>query len=163
MAISIWKVAEKTAIDYTEYFFFNKVNAINEARKILQHYAQTHGFSPEFEHTYTDEFGTPDFTIAKFKDYRLAIERVETEDSPELIVKLPDKGFLKAEIGADPNYPSIVTSYSLDGNEWTQDLCMAEQKQDKKDIDVYIWADVNDENYTCKYGVGKFNEELWLR
>lgn len=163
MAISIWKVAEKTAIDYTEYFFFNKVNAINEARKILQHYAQAHGFSPEFEHTYADKFGTPDFTIAKFKDYRLAIERVETEDSPELIVKLPDKGFLKAEIGADPNYPSIITSYSLDGNEWTQDLCMAEQKQDKKNIDIYVWADVNDENYTCKYEVGKFNEELWLR
>lgn len=73
------------------------------------------------------------------------------EDSPGLLVKLPDKGFLKAEIGADPDYPSIITSYSLDGEECTQDLCRVEQKRDKKDIDIYIWADVNDENYTCKF------------
>ena len=31
-----------------------------------------------------------------------------------------------------------------------------------KDIDIYVWADVNDENYTCKYEVGKFNEEMWI-
>ena len=35
--------------------------------------------------------------------------------------------------------------------------------KDKKNIDIYVWADVNDEDYTRKYEVGKFNEELWLR
>ena len=79
--------------------------------------------------------------------------------SNTISIKLPDKGFLKAEIGTDPNYPSIIISYSLDGNEWTQDLCMAEQKQDKKNIDIYVWADVNDEDYTRKYEVEKYEEE----
>lgn len=163
MANTIWKVVSIIDGNYNKYLFYNKNNAIEKGRRILRHVLSNYKVDETTINSNIQDFGEYIFYYNYDNHVDIWLKEIEMEDSPELIVKLPDKGFLRAEIGADPDYPSIITSYSLDGDEWTQDLCMAEQKQDKKDIDVYVWADANDEDYTYKYEVGKFNEELWLR
>jgi hypothetical protein len=161
MTNAIWKIVVNINGEHNEHFFFNKNNAISKSCEILNNIKHKYRID-EKELDCNIKVGDCKSYKDLNNDIKFWLKEIKIEDSPGLLVKLPDKGFLKAEIGADPDYPSIITSYSLDGEDCIQDLCRVEQKRDKKDIDIYVWADVNDENYTCKYEVGKFNEELWL-
>lgn len=81
-----------------------------------------------------------------------------------------DLGFatLVAEKGTDESYHEIFVGLEDKGGVWIQDLAIVGQKyhytddteviQDKG-INVMVYADENDEDYTHKFDIGIYEEE----
>lgn len=82
-----------------------------------------------------------------------------------------DLGFatLVAEKGADNNYREIYLGLEDKNGVWLQDLAIIRQKYhydedsnviNEKGIDVMVYSDANDEDYTNKFDIDIYEEEM---
>ena len=85
--------------------------------------------------------------------------------SGKIIVQLNNEKNLVAELyNYDGNHPEICVYIEANG-EVCQDICIArpheDEKfvQDKNSIDVLVWADANNEDFTDEYWISLWEEE----
>lgn len=82
-----------------------------------------------------------------------------------------DLGFatLVAEKGVDNNYREIYLGLEDKNGVWLQDLAIIRQKYhydedsnviNEKGIDVMVYSDANDEDYTHKFDIDIYEEEM---